>query len=80
MNKKMTPMPAPDPVKDAVLLAEAIKVIKYYSHAGQTRKVKGRIIEVDPDAGPLYEYIEVPMADSGEKAREFLNFLEKNKA
>lgn len=35
------------------------------------------MIEIDPDAGPLYATYEVPMCDNGEVAREALASTER---
>lgn len=42
-----------------------------------TKWVQGRIIEIDPDAGPLYERYQVPATDGGHKARTTLQEIEE---
>lgn len=49
--------------------AKLLEALEFYKNtSGKTKRIKGRMIEVDPDAGPLYDYYEVPICDNGETA------------
>lgn len=44
----------------------------YAQRSGKTKEIRGRIIEFDPDAGPLYERTQMPLCDEGEAAEAAL--------
>lgn len=59
--------------KDA-RIKELENALRFYAEtSGRTQTVRGRVIEYDVDAGPLYEHYEVPLCDDGTVARSALN-------
>lgn len=54
-------------------LKEAQAIIMFYTKSGETREVRGRIIEYDVDAGPLYERYEEPICDGGVLAKRYIS-------
>ena len=61
---------------------DKIKILKealvFYS-GPDYKEVNGEIIEYDPDAGPLYSKVTIPLKDNGQRAREALEKVESEK-
>lgn len=67
-------------IEDPSVVPEMIEALRFYaSNAGKTKWVQGRMIEIDPDAGPLYERYEIPACDGGELARSLLSRIDTKK-
>lgn len=64
--------------REALEMAQGlVEALAFYTYAGKTQTVRGQIIEYDVDAGPLYDYYEVPMTDDGTMARQAIAKFEE---